>query len=181
MVLLPAILATYATQEEKDQVTALYKAHRLAVYHEAMLVLNSHEDAEDVVQEAFILLHGHLKKLEDALSRQTRGFILLVAKYTALNKRRKAKREKLVPLDEVPYELPSQDDAIFSRIEADIIFEEIDHLPDSPRELLLMKLRYQCTEKELAAIMGLHYDTVRKRVERARSLLKERLAKYERR
>ena len=86
VILLPAILAMYATQAEKDQVTALFEAHHLAMYHMAMTILSSHEDAEDAVQEAFIVIHDHLEKLEDIYSQYARGFLMLTAKYISLNK-----------------------------------------------------------------------------------------------
>lgn len=72
MVLLPAVLAVYETQAEKDHVTALFEAHRRAMYHAARRILSVHEDAEDAVQDAFIIIHDHLWRLEDGVLRRLR-------------------------------------------------------------------------------------------------------------
>jgi len=179
MILLPAILAIYATQAEQDQVAALFQAHHLAMYNLARQILNSHEDAEDAVQEAFIVIHGQLEKLEDVYSDYARGFLLLTAKFISLNKIRKRRREKSISLDALLYELPSQGGDVFSRIETEALLAEIRELPDTPRDILLLKVLHQCSDKELAKMMGIGHDATRKRVERARALLAERFHAYE--
>ena len=179
MLLLPAILAIYETQAEKDHASALFEAHHKAMFFEARQVLNSHEDAEDAVQEAFIIIHGHLNKLEDITCHKTRSFVVIVAKNIARNMIRKRKRATLVSLDEMPYELPSEGDEVFEGIEVEAILSAIHDLPELAREVLLMKYRHHCTDKELADIMGIRYDTAHKRIERARALLTRKLVKHE--
>lgn len=171
MLLLPAILAIYETQAEKDHATALFEAHYKAMFYEARQILNSREDAEDAVQDAFIIIHDHLKRLEEINCHKTRSFVVLVAKNIARNMVRKRKRATLISFDEMPYELPSEDDDVFARIEVEAILAVIHELPELAREILLLKYRHQCTDKELADIMGIRYDAARKRIERARALL----------
>ena len=179
MVLLPAVLAIYETQAEKDQAAALFEAHHNTMYCEARKILASHEDAEDAVQEAFIILHGHLEGLEDIDCRGTRSYVVKVAINVARNMLRKRLRKKTVPLDELLYDLPSVDEKIFEQTEVEVILEEIRRLPDIPREALLLKYHYECSDKELAAIMGIKHAAANKRIERARALLAGRLMKLE--
>ena len=179
MLLLPAILAIYETQAEKDHVTALFEAHYKTMFSEARKILNSREDAEDAVQEAFIIIHDHLKKLKDVFCHKTRSFVVLVAKNIARNMVRKRKRATLISFDEMPYELPDVGDEVFEGIEAEAVLAEIYTLPELAREILLLKYRHRCTDKELANIMGIRYDAARKRIERARALLIGKLVKYE--
>jgi len=178
MMLLPSILAMYVTQEEKDQVTALFEAHHKAMFCEARKILPSKEDAEDAVQEAFIIIHDHLEKLEETACPGTRCFVVLVAKNVARNMVRKLRRSAAVSLDEMPCELPSVDEEVFSQLEAMEILAELQELPELAREILLFKYRHQCSDKELAAILKIGHDAARKRVERARALLLERLVKH---
>jgi len=176
MVLLPAILAIYETQAEKDHVTALFEAYRWTMYNEARQIPTSHEDAEDAVQEAFIIIHDHLNKLTDITCHKTRGYVVLVAKNLAKNKLRKRRRERTMQMEDMTYELPDTKESTHTRMEIEEVISEIESLPETPREILLLKYYHQCSDKELAAIMGIRHDTVRKRVERARALLIERLA-----
>jgi len=176
MILLPAILAIYETQAEKDHVTALFEAHHRAMYHEARQIPTSHEDAEDAVQEAFVIIHDHLDKLTNITCHKTRGYVVLVAKNLAKNMLRKRRRERTMQIEDIPFELPDTKESAHARIEIEEVISEIEALPETPREILLLKYYHQCSDKELAAIMGIRHDTVRKRVERARALLTERLA-----
>jgi len=179
MILLPAVLALYETQAEKDQAAALFHAHHHSMYREARKILASHEDAEDAVQEAFIILHDHLDGLKNIMGDGTRCYVVRVAKNVALNMLRKRNRKKIVPLDELPYEVPSVDETVFERTEVEVILEEIRRLPEIPREILLMKYHDNCSDKELAATMGIKYAAANKRVERARALLARRLIALE--
>ena len=175
MILMPAVLALYTTQEEVVHVTALFEAYHMTMYYECREILSSHEDAEDAVQEAFIIIHDHLWKLEDIKCNRTRSFVVLVAKNIAKNMIRKRRRMNAFSLDEMPSELPDEGEEVFTQIEVKEILSEINNLPETAREILLLKFLHQCTDKELAAIMGIRHDAVRKRVERARALLIVRL------
>lgn len=175
MMLLPSILAMYTTQEEKDLVADLFEAHSKTMYYAARQILAGHEDAEDAVQEAFIKIHNYLAKLADVASYKTRGYLVIVAKNTAKNMLRKRSRENTAALDEIPYEIPGMDEDIFARVELEALLAEIRSLPEAACEILLLKYHHQCSDKELAEIMNIKYSTVRKRVERARSLLTGRL------
>jgi len=91
------------------------------MYCEAKKILASHEDAEDAVQEAFIILHDHLDGLKNIEGDGTRCYVVRVAKNVALNMRRKRNRKKIVPLDELPYEVPGVDETVFERTEVEVI------------------------------------------------------------
>jgi RNA polymerase sigma-70 factor (ECF subfamily) len=175
MMLLPAVLAVYENQAEKDHATALFEAHHMAMYHAAKRILSVHEDAEDTVQDAFIIIHDHLWRLEDVLCFKTRGFVVLVAKFVAKNKLRKRRRERTISFEDIPYEIPCTQDDIASQLDVEVVLAELHDLPETARDILLMKYQHQCSDKELAAIMGIKHDAARKRVERARALLLERL------
>ena len=175
MLLLPAILATYEAQEEKDLVAALFQAYSKTMYHAARQILAGHEDAEDAVQETFIKIHDHLAKLTDVTCHKTRGYLVIAAKNTAKNMLRKRRRENAAALDDIPYDIPDMDENIFTHMEAEALLEEIRRLPELAREILMLKYHHRCSDKELAEIMNIEHAAVRKRVERARTLLAGRL------
>ena len=179
MILLPSVLAIYETQAEKDQAAALFDAHHNTMYHAARKILESHEDAEDAVQESFIILHDHLEKLKDINCDGTRSYVVSVAKNVARNMLRKRTRKKTLPLDDLPYDVPGVDEKVFERTEAEVILAEIRRLPETAREILLLKYHHDCSDKELAAILGIKHAAANKRMERARALLAGRLIKLE--
>ena len=55
----------------------------------------------------------------------------------------------------------------------------IDKLPKKYRDVLIFEKIYGYSQREIAEILNISYDAVKKRMERARKKLKEKLRKEE--
>lgn len=86
----------------------------------------------------------------------------------------KEKRSKVISLCEVTDFLRA-DDSITENIEAKEICEKIMLLPDIHRDILNLKIYYEYPDKEIADLLGISHQVVRKRLQRARMALEKLL------
>lgn len=150
----------------------------------ALSVVADYDAAKDVVQESFVKVLEGLATLEDAS--RFRGWLRNVVRTTALDHLR---RRKVV--GRAAQELPGQDDDggpalpapdvgpddLLARAELRAqVREEIAHLPESQREVVLLKYLDGRSYEEIADITGLTVNTIESRLFRARATLRRRLA-----
>lgn len=66
-------------------------------------------------------------------------------------------------------------DPVAPEPEPDGLLEELRHLPDRDREVLLLRYYMGYDAQEIAALLGIGTDAVRMRLSRARRRLKQKL------
>ena len=165
-----SVPATDADASRDDRFAALVARQSRFVFQVAYSVLRNVHDAEDVVQDTFLKLHrsGAWENLENE-----RGFLATAAWRLAVDRTR---RPKLAPAAE--QSVPSHEKSL---IEGDLhatVHRLIDGLPEEFRVPLALSAIEEMTSPEIAAMMEIPEGTVRSRIARARSMLKERLAAH---
>jgi RNA polymerase sigma-70 factor (ECF subfamily) len=145
-------------------------------------ILGSDSDVEDVLQEAYLKAYGHLGQFEGRSSFAT--WLTKIAIHEASARARKGRRfqplEVAVGDDESPVaELrsalpdPEQD---ASRHEVKRLIEEaVDHLPDTFREVFVLREIEQMSQAETAECLELKEETVKTRLHRARRQIESHL------
>ena len=94
-----------------------------------------------------------------------------MVKNTAISIYRKRKRDLFLDFErETNYEEIMVDN-INSLIDAKLIAEKINELPDKYKDVLVLKYFNELSNKEIAVILNITELVVRKRIERARKLL----------
>ena len=160
------------TQEYRE----LMVRHQDSVFRLACRVLGRREDAEDVVQEAFVRAFSHL-----ADCRQRDRFWPWIRRIT-LN----------ICLKRIPREYPCEtiDDladaagAPVSPVEAEVLRQveigllrrAVAELPPTHRTVLALRYEESLSYKEIAELIGESVDVVRVRLHRAKKTLAKRLA-----
>ena len=164
---------------------ALYTRHRTTVFNVAMRVVNSPEDAENVVQETFIKVNKNLKGFRGKSQFST--WLHTVAKNTALNykahEQRRPQSSGTDPTDlsEIATSSPQSD------FEHEELKESLDRalasLNDELKQTLLLVVNSGLSYEQVAEITDVPVGTVRSRVFRARQgidkFLLENLPGYE--
>jgi RNA polymerase sigma-70 factor, ECF subfamily len=150
---------------------ALVKRRSAFVFRVAYAVLRNPEDAEDVVQETFLKLYRGQAWRE---IRDEPGFLARAAWRIAVG-RMKRRREQ-PPDPNIPSRERSPEmTAIDSNWNA-TVHRLIDALPQDLRQPLALSALEELDSPQIAAIMGIPEGTVRTRIMRARSILKQKLA-----
>jgi len=157
---------------------ALMLPHLDAAHNLAKWLLRNEQDAQDVVQEAFLRAFKSFGGFHGSNSRAWLLTIVRNTSYTLLKKNRVA--DLTTPFDE---EIHASDDestsaaTILERSEdAELIREAMDELPAEFREILTLRHQEDLFYKEIADIAQIPPGTVMSRLARARSKLRERLA-----
>ena len=157
---------------------ALMLPHLDAAYNLAKWLLRNEQDAQDVVQEAFLRAFKSFGGFHGSNGRAWLLTIVRNTSYMLLKKNRVA--DLTTPFDE---EIHTFDDksvsaaTILERSEhAELIREAMDELPAEFREILTLRHQEDLSYKEIADIAQIPRGTVMSRLARARAKLKERLA-----
>jgi len=167
-----------AEKEDLFSFEAMMLPHLNAAHNLAKWLLRNEQDAQDVVQEAFLRAFKSFGGFHGSNGRAWLLTIVRNTSYTLLKKNRAV--DLTTPFDE---EIHASDDesvsaaTILERSEdAELIREAMDELPAEFREILTLRHQEDLSYKEIADIAQIPPGTVMSRLARARVKLKERLA-----
>jgi RNA polymerase sigma-70 factor (ECF subfamily) len=158
------------------------------VFRIAQHITQNREDAEDVVQEAFLKAYGNLAKFQEQSKFYT--WLVRIAVNEALMKLRRRKPERTVSLDE---EVKTEDDSLPREVAdwspnpeqmynqaqlRDILTRTIQGLPSGFRTVFVLRDVEGLSTEETAQALELSIPAVKSRLLRARLQLRERLNRY---
>src|SRR5213595_3668465 len=152
--------------------------HLDAAHNLARWLLRNEQDAQDVVQEAFLRAFKSFAGFHGSNGRAWLLTIVRNTSYTLLKKNRVA--NLMTPFDEEIH--ASADESVSAATilerseDANLIREAMDELPAALREILTLRHKEDLSYKEIADIAQIPAGTVMSRLARARGKLKERLA-----
>ena len=152
----------------------LYNLYSKAMYNICYRMCNSSEEAEDVLQEAFINAFSHLEHYKGTAS--FGAWLKRIVVNNAINHIRR-RRMNLVPLEDHEYsvadqEFSSDEDLI---LEVEKVKECVNKLPDGYRVVFSLYLMEGYDHKEIAEILGVTESTSKSQYNRAKKKLKELL------
>ena len=157
------------------------------LFRTARAILKDDGEAEDAVQEAYLLAFRSIAKFRGD-ARLSTWLTRIVANEAFGRLRKRARRAAILPLytdDETTHEAPTENEApamdrpdnAAHRGELRRLLEtRIDALPDTYRIVFVLRAVEEISVEETAVSLGLPESTVRTRFFRARSLLRESLA-----
>lgn len=145
--------------------------HQASVFSLALRLLGSREDAQELAQDVFVLLHRHLGRIGSAAHL---GFWLRRTVCHRAIDRLRLSRVKLAPLDAAPAveaALP-ESDPLLERC----LLDAVARLPAVPRAVLLLRYQEDYQPMEIARALELPVNTVKSHLRRALALLRRRCA-----
>jgi RNA polymerase sigma-70 factor, ECF subfamily len=170
----------------KQGETALFeivmRRYNQRLYRIIRSILGTDSDVEDVLQEAYLKAYGHLDQFEGRSSFAT--WLTKIAVYEAMARARWGRRfQPLVVATgddesrvvELRSSLPSPEQNAAQHELRRLIEEAVDHLPDSFREVFVMREIEQLNQAETAECLGLKEETVKTRLHRARRQIETHL------
>ena len=149
----------------------LYKLYAKAMYNVAYRIVGGEDEAEDVLQEAFI---SAFKNLDLYRGDATFGsWLKRIVVNKAINEVKKRKME-LMPEDE-DFDVKEDDDDEVYRPELTVgrVKQAIESLPDGYRSVLSLYLLEGYDHQEIAEIMGITESTSKSQLNRSKKKLKE--------
>src|ERR671925_2141390 len=166
----------------------LVKRYDRNVFRIAQHITQNREDAEDVVQDAFLKAYSNLGQFQGQSKFYT--WLVRIAVNEALMRLRRRRPERMVSLDE---EVKTEDDSLprevadwspnpeqqYTQAELrDILTRTTQGLPPSFRTVFVLRDVEGLSTEETADALDLSIPAVKSRLLRARLQLRERLTKY---
>lgn len=157
----------------------LMRRHNGRIYRAARAILRRDDEAEDVMQDAYVRAYEHLDQFRGEARFAT--WLTPIAVHEALARvRRERRHESLEQRAQEPEQLSSDPPAT---PEAQLLDRElgahldraVDALPDEFRLVFVLRSVEQMSGAETAALLGIPEQTVKTRLHRARERLKKEL------
>ena len=153
------------------------------VFRVAWTVLLNAHDAEDAVQETFLKLYRHGGWQQ---ARNERAFLARVAWRTAVDRRRAqsspvsdaevASASDPESAIDPPSPRPDPEELVLGANQQAVVHTMIDALPEELRVPLVLSAFEELNSREIGRILGIPEGTVRTRLQRAREVLRRKLA-----
>jgi RNA polymerase sigma-70 factor (ECF subfamily) len=181
-------LVNRAREGDATAFSTLLNRYESKIFRLAMNITQNREDAEDVLQEAFLKAYEHLDQFQGNSRFYT--WIVRIAVNQALMKLRKRKTDRSVSLDEqidtgedtVVREIASWDpdpEQQFSQDELHtILTEAVDQLAPIYRAVFVLRDVDGLSTEETADALDLSIPAVKSRLLRARLQLREKLTRF---
>ncbi|MEH2494776.1 RNA polymerase sigma factor (sigma-70 family) [Bradyrhizobium sp. AZCC 1678] len=174
-------LVRRALAREEAAVRAIMQANNRRLYRLARGILRNDGEAEDVVQEAYVRAFTHLESFRGDCSLST--WLSRIAINEALGRLRR--RRPAVELDSLPQGALEAEIIQFPLAAADpeksmaqreiqaVVEHAIDELPEAFRLVFITRVIEGMNVEETAEILSLKPETVKSRLHRARTMLRD--------
>jgi len=159
--------------------------HLDAAYNLARWLTRNDDDAEDVVQEAFVRAYRFFDSLKEA---DARPWLLAIVRNSGYTWLRKNRPSKVVALDDAStisedtptagHSAPSDSNpevVMLQSANRKLVNQALEDLPVGFREVLVMRELEDLSYKEIASVAGIPIGTVMSRLSRGRELLRQAL------
>lgn len=169
---------------DQEALRLLYRRYQRPVYWAAASVLRSRHDAEEVLQDAFILLWEKRARLEFT-GDSALGWLLATARYLALNRRRAEARHPGLSIDAVDAAASvadsgqSPEDAAIAAESQAYISAALAQLGAADRAIFALCVEEDLSYQQAADRLGLSHGSVRNRLSRLKNRLRGTLQQQE--
>jgi RNA polymerase sigma-70 factor (ECF subfamily) len=182
------VLVRAAKAGEMRAFEELVKRYDRNVFRIVQHITQNREDAEDVVQDAFLKAYSNLEQFQEQSKFYT--WLVRIAVNEALMKLRRRRPERTISLDQdveteedsMPREVadwsPNPEQQYTQAELRDILSRTIQGLPAGFRMVFVLRDVEGLSTEETAEALGLSIPAVKSRLLRARLQLRERLSKY---
>jgi RNA polymerase sigma-70 factor (ECF subfamily) len=182
-----AALVGLARARDEAAIRAIMQANNRRLYRIARGILRNDGEAEDVVQETYVRAFTHLEDFRGESSFAT--WLARIAMNEALGRLRRQRPgvewSSLPPgtleaqIIQFPHSAPSEDPekSMAQREIQHVVEHAIDELPEAFRIVFITRVIEGMNVEETAAILGLKPETVKTRLHRARTMLRDNVEK----
>src|SRR3954466_6937314 len=178
-------LVSRATAGDARAFEALMRRYNRMLFRTARAILRDDAEAEDALQEAYLQAYGSLASFR-AEAKLSTWLARIVANEALMRLRKQTRRAEIVPMQSadapeveqvMDSDMDNAPDTRAARGEMRRLLEaQIDALPEIYRTVFMLRAVEELSAEETAAVLEIPAATVRTRLFRARSLLREALA-----
>lgn len=153
----------------------LVDRYKLPLYKVMYRMVYNQDDAEDLVEEAFIKAYRAIKRFEHG--RSFFAWLCRIAVNNAINFMKKERRSQTQPLETVEYSLSAKKGNPVEMTKEKMLKEKIAmaiaRLPEEFRTILVLRVEQEFSYEQISAILDIPKGTVMSRLARARQKLRD--------
>jgi RNA polymerase sigma-70 factor (sigma-E family) len=167
-----ALPADVADARRRETLAEMHREHYAHLVRLACLLVDRVDVAEEIVQEAFVRLHGSLDRIEDPADRPAylRSIVMNLAR-SRLRRRQVVDRHPPLPS---PDGAPADADVVLREDQREVI-AALRTLPERQRACLVLRYYGELSEAEIAATLGISAGSVKTHVSRAMAAMTKQL------
>ena len=181
---LEARLARMAIKGDQQAFAELVGLYQDKLYHMAYRMLNNRQEAEDVVQEAFLRVYNNLERYDENMKFST--WIYRIATNLCIDRLRKRKPSYSLDAESNEFEgldgysmIPSdnrtpESETLLSETQS-IIHQAMATLPPKYKTVMVLRYLHELSLQEIGDALGMPVTTVKTRVHRGREFLRKKL------
>ncbi|HET7529859.1 MAG TPA: SigE family RNA polymerase sigma factor [Mycobacteriales bacterium] len=159
-------------RDADEALVALYTAHYRSLVRMAALLLHDVPAAEDVVQDAFVAMHGSWRRLRDP------DRALAYLRQAVINRARSRLRHLKVVDRKAPAPMPdaaSAEHGALQALDRQHVMAALRALPHRQREVLVLRYYSDLTEAQIAEALGISPGAVKSHASRGVAALRRTL------
>lgn len=164
-----------------DSFNELVRRYQKMAYNLAFRMLGDAQSADDATQDAFISAWKNIHRFRGG---SFKAWVLQITANACRDQLRRIKRRPAIPLESLPYDPPAvsaespEDYAIRKEMEV-YVQKGLETLPAEQRMAVILCDVQGLTYEEVAKVMGCSMGTVKSRINRGRTQLRDYLARME--
>jgi RNA polymerase sigma-70 factor (ECF subfamily) len=172
-------------QGDTSEFRSLYDGYVRRIYNFVYRLVDTREDAEDIVQETFIIVHNQIRELKDP--DRFESWIYRIARNEVYQRHRKKKGSELSLDDEASglqqslavdgAEVDPLDGLLRTEL-GRVIDHVLNTLPFKLREVFILAVLDRLSYEQIAQVVGRSLLSVKTDIHRARVLAREQLKRY---
>jgi RNA polymerase sigma-70 factor (sigma-E family) len=164
-------MAQASAWDADEAVTWLFAAHYRPLVRLATLLLHDAGMAEEIVQDAYVALHGRWGRLRDSYK------ALAYLRATVVNRCRSALRHRVVVERHLanaalPPDMPSAEAGALGVLQHDAVIAALRALPARQREAIVLRYYVDLAEGDIAEAMGCSRGAVKSHTSRGMAALR---------
>lgn len=167
--LISAISSIAIERETENAVGVLYSTHYQSLVRLALLIVRDAATAEEVVQDAFVAMHGGWRRLCDT------DKALSYLRQSVVNRSRSVLRHRAVVgkhAQEPLPDAPSAEQGAIALLERSTVMGALRALPARQRQALVLRYYADLSEADIAKAMGISRGAVKSHTARGISALR---------
>jgi RNA polymerase sigma-70 factor (sigma-E family) len=158
-----------AVETAEDRLTELYTAHYRSLVRLAAFLTGDRDNAEEVVQDAYVKVHGSWRGLRepDKAEAYLRTAVVNVSR-SRLRRRQVAAKHRPEPLRDVA----SAESSAMRTVQREAVLQALHQLPRRQREAVVLRYYGDLSEAQTADAMGCSVGAVKSHTSRAMAALR---------
>lgn len=158
-----------------EAIEQLYAAHWRQLVRLSVLLVRDQGAAEEIVQDAFVAVHGRWSKLRDP------DRALAYLRQSVVNRSRSALRhrgvvERYAARERVPADAPGADESVLATARRGAVLDAMRELPQRQREVLALRYYLDLSEAQIAEALGISRGAVKSHASRGSAALRDLLS-----